>query len=197
MKQILAAAVVLALAHAIAAPALWGQRAARPGQKGGAAAQSRVAAELTLAGLRPGLHTLERAIKLYGDGYTEAFENTPDHLLWADPKRNLFLRLELRNGDTIDTVTVSAYGPAEAPATQLPPAAAASGRGLRLGDSLDRAIALFGEPYFRGPSREGGRELLLVVHKFNVPEDQPQILETSYDPVTRRLLKITLSFPYY
>lgn len=162
------------------------------------AAQEKVgAAELTLAGLRPGRDKLDRAIRLYGKRYTQAFANTPDLLLWADQRKRLFLRLELQEDRTIDAVTVASFGPESAPAADLPAVAAASGRGLRLGDLLEKCLQLYGRPYFRGPSTEGGRELLLVVYKFNVSEDQPQILETSYDPKTLRLLKMTLSFPYY
>lgn len=153
--------------------------------------------ELTLAGLRPGRDKLARAVALYGKRYTQAYANTPDLLLWADSRKRLFLRLELREDKTIEAVTVASFGPNVAPVTTLPATVAASGRGLRLGAPLEKALRLFGPPYFQGPSSEGERELILVVHKFKAEEDQPQILETSYDPQTRKLVKMTLSFPYY
>lgn len=162
-----------------------------------AAAPAAVGGELTLAGLRPGRDRLAQAIKLFGKRYTEAYENTPDLLLWADPKKQLYVRVELTPEKVIDAVTVSSYGPEDAPASTLPALAAASGRGLRLGDPMEKTVQLYGQPYFQGPSTEGGRELTLMVHKFSASEDQPQVLETSYDPRTRRLVKITLSFPYY
>lgn len=159
--------------------------------------EEKAASELTLAGLRPGRDKLERAVALYGKRYTEAYPNTPDLLLWADLRKRLFLRLELREDKTIDAVTVASFGPKDTPSTSLPASAAASGRGLRLGDRLEKALRLYGPPYFQGLSTEGERELILVVHKFRAEEDQPQILETSYDPKTQRLVKMTLSFPYY
>jgi hypothetical protein len=155
------------------------------------------AAERTLAGLQPGRDTLARAVRLYGDRYTEAFANTPDLLLWSDARKHIFLRLELGDDKTIQTITVSSFGPDGRPATDLPLNAAASGRRLKLGDPLDKCLNIYGQPYFRGPSTEAGQELLLVVYKFAVSEEFPQVLETSYDPKTLRLVKMTLSFPYY
>jgi hypothetical protein len=166
------------------------------GQTASPAASSR-RAETTLAHLRPGRDRLARAVQLYGRHYTQAYSNSPDVLLWADPRKHLFLKLEVAGDNTISAITVSSFGPENVPETSLPPSAAASGLGLRLGDLLNQALRLYGPPYFQGPSIEGGRELLLVVHKFNVPEEWPQVMETSYDPQTKRLVKITLSFPYY
>ena len=154
-------------------------------------------AEMTLAGLHPGRDKLDQAIKLYGRNYSQAFSDTPDFLLWADPKRHVFLRLELQEDKTIQSVTVASYGPASARPAALSDKAERSGRGLRLGDPLEKALSLYGKPYFRGPSTDAGRELLLVVHKFSADEDQPQVLETSFDPKTLRVVKITLSYPYY
>ncbi len=153
--------------------------------------------ELALAGLRPGRDKLARAVALYGRRYSQAFPNTPELLLWADPRKRLFLHLELSEEKTIEAVTVASFGPDKISPTSLPPSVAASGRGLRLGDPLEKALRLYGPPYFQGPSSEGERELILVVHKFKAEEDQPQILESSYDPKTRKLVKITLSFRYY
>ncbi len=153
--------------------------------------------ELALAGLRPGRDKLARAVALYGRRYTEAYRNTPDILMWADMRRQMFLKVELREDKTIVAVTVSSFGPDDAASVALPAAAASSGRGLRLGDPLEKSIRLYGEPYFQGPSLEAKRELILVVHKFSSEKDEPQILETSYDPKTRRLVKMTLSFHYY
>ncbi len=157
------------------------------------------AEELTLARLRPGRDKLARAVALYGKRYGPVDPSTPGLPLWADARKRLFLRLELRDdqNQTIESVTVSSFGPDGVPSTTLPAGADASGRGLRLGDPLEKALRLYGPPYFQGPSREGGRELILVVHKFSAEKDQPQILETSYDSETRRLVKMTLSFPYY
>jgi len=153
--------------------------------------------ELTLAGLRPGRDKLARAIKLYGKRYTQTYQDAPDQLLWADARRKLFLRLELANDQTITSVIASSFGPERAPFASLPPAAQASGRGLRLGERLEKALRIYGQPYFRGPSTEGGRDLILVVYKFSAEEDQPQVLELSFDPKTERLVKMALSFPYY
>lgn len=153
--------------------------------------------EVLLAGLQPGRDHLARAIQLYGAQYAAAYANTPDLLVWADSRKHIYLKLELTPDKTISAVTVASYGPDAAPPVSLPAAAAASGSGLRLGDPMDKALQIYGKPYFQGPSSEGGRELLLVVHKFNVPEALPQVLETSYAPQTRKLVKIMLSFPYY
>lgn len=184
--------LLLAVMTLAAMPA--GAQKARP-----APAEERPAAasERRLAGLQPGRDTLAHAVRLYGKRYSEAFENSPDLLLWADARRRIFVRLELADDKTIDAITVSSFGPEKAAPADLPATAAVSGRGLKLGDPLEKCLKVYGPPYFRGPSSEGGRELLLVVYKFAVGEDLPQVLETSYDPRTLRLVKMTLSFPYY
>lgn len=155
-----------------------------------------IAEELTVARLRPGRDKMARAVALYGKGY-KTDPTTRDLPIWADVKRGVFLRLELRDDQMINAVTIAAFGPDGVPPATLPPAAEASGRGLRLGDPLERALKLYGPPYFQGPSTEAGRDLILVVHKFSAEKDQPQILETNFDAKTRRLVKMTLSFPYY
>lgn len=172
---------------------VYGQRAAP------APAQERPggAAERRLAGLQPGRDSLARAIQLYGNRYSEAFANTPDLLLWADPRKNIFLRLELDEQKRIETITVASYGPEKATPADLPATAVVSGRGLKLGDPLEKCLQIYGKPYFRGPSRDAGRDLLLLVYKFAVSVELPQVMETSYDPKTERLVKMTLSFPYY
>ncbi len=152
--------------------------------------------ELTLARLRPGRDKLARAIALYGKTFSTD-PNTPDLPVWVDAQKRLYLRLELREDRTIEAVTVASFGPEPTAKTKLPATADSTGRGLRLGDSIEKTRRLYGPPYFSGPSTEGGRELILLVHKFSAEKDQPQILETSFDPVSRRLVKITLSFPYY
>lgn len=162
-----------------------------------AAAALGAAPEFTLARLRPGRDKLVRAVQLYGKRFTEAFPNSPEHLLWADPAKRLYLRIELRDDKTIESVTVASFGPHGAPASSLPAGVAATGRGLRLGDSMQKAIQVYGKPYFQGPSSEGDRELTFMVHKFSAEVEQPQVLETSYDPRSRRLVKITLAFAYY
>jgi len=167
--------------------------AQKPAQKSKAAPR----AEVLLAGLQPGRDRLARAVQLYGSQYVAAYPKAPDLLLWADSLKHVYLQIELTEDKTINAVTVASHGPNAVPPASLPAAAASSGSELRLGDPLEKALRIYGKPYFRGPSSEGGRELLLVVHKFNVPENLPQVLETSYDPKTRKLVKIMLSFPYY
>src|SRR5437867_12660980 len=67
--------------------------------------------ELTLAGLRPGRDKLARAVALYGKRYTPMYANAPDLLMWADARHHLYLKLELREDKTIDTITVPSFGP--------------------------------------------------------------------------------------
>ena len=155
------------------------------------------AEELTLAGLRPGRDRLSRALALFGSNHTPAMPGASDLPLWADAHRPLFVRLEVGEDQVIQSVTVSSFGPATAGRTKLPLRADAAGKGLRLGDPLEKAIKLYGEPYFRGPSTEGRRELILLVHKFSAEKDEPQIFETSFDAATGRLVKMNLTFPYY
>lgn len=155
------------------------------------------AGELTLGGLRPGHDRLERAIKLYGKSHLPVDPNTPELLTWADPGNSQFLRLELNEEKIIQSVTLSSYGPGAARTASLPAKTLATGKGLRLGDPVEKAVKIYGKPYFEGPSSDGNRKLLLLVHKFEVPEDEPQIMETSYDPQTRKLVKIVLAFAYY
>ncbi len=53
-----------------------------------------------------------------------------------------------------------------------------TGLGLRMGDSQDRVVALYGEPNSSGPASKNGQELDLMYYQFDwAGSDVPQVME--------------------
>lgn len=152
--------------------------------------------ELTLAGLRPGVSRLRDALRRFGPRWSHPSGNERDIYRWYDPRRRLLLAVEVNHRRVVRYVTVWRRRETLAPA-RLPAGMARTGHGLRLGNSLARALAIYGRPFFAGPSRLAGRPVEYLSFKFSwAGADKPQILECSFNP-RRRLVKMTLSAEYY
>jgi hypothetical protein len=81
-----------------------------------------------------------------------------------------------------------------------PPSPWKTGKGLRLADSSDRVVALYGQPNSRSPSTKGGQQLELLYYAFDwAGPDVPQVMEVLCTPEKDgkpgRVVEITLAGP--
>ena len=185
----------------LAALAAAGAHQAAPTQ--GKTAQPRRVNELTLAGLRPGHDTLERAEKIFAEHAAVRRVEGESSVEWNDRCLGLSARIEYNEEREVDSVTVSSLGTKQT----CPPGASnrtsplradrmRTGRGLGLGDARSRVLQLYDQPASRGPSTFAGRELELFFYEFDwAGVDVPQLMEVSCDRETGRVVKITLAFP--
>ncbi len=152
--------------------------------------------ELTLAGLRPGVSRLSGALRRFGPRWSHPSGDEHDIYQWYDARRRLAISVEVSREGIVRYVTVWRHRLALA-STVLPPGSARTGLGLRLGQSPARARALYGPPFFSGPSVLDRRQVLYVSFKFSwAGADKPQVLECSFN-AAHRLIKMTLSADYY
>jgi hypothetical protein len=71
-----------------------------------------------------------------------------------------------------------------------------TGLGLRIGDSQDQIVALYGEPNSSGPATKNGKELALMYYQFDwAGSDVPQVMEVLCARDTGRVVEITLAYP--
>lgn len=154
--------------------------------------------ELTLAGLRPGVHKLDAAEKTFKPEHRSR-SSRPELSEWTDGCTGRFVRLELGREQLIESVTVSTLGSAQADCPAKPPAwldpqRLRTGRGITLGSSRDRVLASYGPPQSHGPSTHMGRELELLFYAFDwAGADVPQVMEITLE--RGRVAQITLAFP--
>ncbi len=152
--------------------------------------------ELTLAGLRPGVTRLQDALRRFGPRWSHPSGDERDIYRWYDARRRLEISIEVKSSGVLSYVSVWRRR-ARLVSAPLPAAADRTGRGLRLGDRPTRAIALYGRPFFSGPSTLDARPVLFYSFNFSwAGANQPQILECSFN-AARRLVKMTLSADYY
>ena len=171
----------------------------------GTRAQTRLvvqrANELTLAGLRPGRDALSAALKRYNNKYSERDEASANIKRWLDYCTGRSLSLELDAKSRIQAITVSSLLLQDGSCSDRSFGALAvqnwiTGRGLRLGDSQDRIVQLYGEPNSSGPSIKGNRELEFFYYAFDwAGTDVPQVMEIHCARETGRVVEITLAFP--
>lgn len=156
--------------------------------------------ELTLARLRPGRSTLADAEKLYTAKLRLTGADTENLRRWWDGCAGRELKLEVEDNDVLQSVTVTSLAP------RLPDCTASgagrvarqdlwtTGRGLGLGHTRQRVLALYGEPESRVPSMQQGRELELFFYAFDgAGADVPQVMEVTLD--RGRVVQITLAYP--
>ena len=156
--------------------------------------------EMSLAGLRPGRDTFAAAEKrfksrnLSGDkdsGYRE----------WRDDCSGRAIRVELDDKSVIQTVTITTLEPQEGKcgdrqADFLDPRNWVTGLGLRIGDSQDRIVGVYGEPNSSGPASKYDKDLALMYYQFDwAGSDVPQVMEVLCARDTGRVVEITLAFP--
>lgn len=165
------------------------------------AAAPKRANELTLAGLRPGRDALSVALKRYNGKYADAQHASPNLKRWLDPCTGHSLSLELDGHSLIQAITVSSLVPQEGKCANQKFGTLAvqdwvTGHGLRLGDTQDRVMELYGEPNSSGPSVNGDRELEFMYYAFDwAGSNVPQVMEIHCARETGRVVEMTLAFP--
>jgi hypothetical protein len=157
--------------------------------------------ELTLAGLRPGHDALSIALKHYNGKYADDEGEAANLRRWSEPCTGRALSLELDGRSMIQAITVSSLVPQDGKCANRRFSALAvqdwvTGRGLRLGDTQDRVLQLYGEPSSSGPAVKGDRELEFLYYAFDwAGTDVPQVMEIHCARETGRVVEMTLAFP--
>jgi hypothetical protein len=194
MKFWLCASLALAAASAGAMP---GARISPPG-----AGQKAIhhGNETLLAGLRPGRDTYAVAEKRF-KGKSLSEEPNSGSREWRDDCSGRSIRLEVDAKSVIQSVTITTLGTQEGKCSDrrpdfLDPRNWLTGLGLRMGDSQDRVVGLYGEPNSGGPASKNGQELELMFYQFDwAGSEVPQSMEVLCARETGRVVEITLAFP--
>ena len=156
--------------------------------------------EILLAGLRPGRDTFAVAEKRF-KGKSLSEEPNSSSREWRDDCSGRSIRLEVDAKSVIQSVTITTLGNQEGKCSDrrpdfLDPRNWLTGLGLRMGDSQDRVVGLYGEPNSSGPASKNGQELELMVYQFDwAGSDVPQVMEVLCARDTGRVAEITLAFP--
>ena len=194
MKFWLCASLVLAAASAGVAE---GARISSPAT---AQAAVRHTNETLLAGLRPGRDTFIVAEKRFKAKNLSEEPNSGSKE-WRDDCSGRSIRLEVDAKSVIQSVTITTLGSQEGKCSDrrpdfLDPRNWLTGLGLRMGDSQDRVVGLYGEPNSSGPASKNRQELDLMYYQFDwAGSDVPQVMEVLCARDTGRVVEITLAFP--
>jgi hypothetical protein len=156
--------------------------------------------EILLAGLRPGRDTFAVAEKRFK---TKSISEEPDSKSrqWRDDCSGRSIRLEVDAKSVIQSVTITTLGTQEGKCSDrrpdfLDPRYWITGLGLRMGDSQDRVVGLYGEPNSSGPASKNKQDLELLYYQFDwAGSDVPQVMEVLCARETGRVVEITLAFP--
>lgn len=192
MKFWLSVSLLLAEAAAVS-----GARFAPP-----SAAQepARRANETLLAGLRPGRDAFAVAEKRFKTK-SRSEEPNSGSKEWRDDCSGRSIRVELDAKSIIQSVTITTLGTPEGKCGDRRPDFLdtknwVTGMGLRMGDSQDRVVDLYGEPNSSGPASKNGQELALMYYQFDwAGSGVPQVMEVLCARDTGRVVEITLAFP--
>jgi hypothetical protein len=156
--------------------------------------------ETLLAGLRPGRDTFAVAQKRLKPKELSD-DSTPGSKEWRDACSGRSIRLEVDAKAVIQSVTLTTVGKQEGKCSDrrpdfLDPRFWLTGLGLRMGDSQDRVVALYGEPNSGGPATKNGQDFDLMYYQFDwAGSDVPQVMEILCARETGRVVEITLAFP--
>ena len=156
--------------------------------------------ETSLAGLRPGRDTLAMAEKRFK---TKSISEEPNSGSkgWRDECSGRSIRLEVNAKSVIQSVTITTLDPQVGKCSDrrpdfLDPRYWLTGLGLRMGDSQDRVVGLYGEPNSGGPASKNGQDLDLMYYQFDwAGSDVPQVMEVLCARDTGRVVEITLAYP--
>jgi hypothetical protein len=153
--------------------------------------------ELQLAGLRPGRDSLSRAHRLYG----KPFNIDTEGEIWRDFCHRMQLVIDYDDATKkIQTIRVSYSAlPADC-LVETPGPSWFTSKGLRISDSVDQVINLYGPPDSRSPSTRGNQQLELLYYAFDwAGADVPQVMEVLCTPEKDgkpgRVVEITLAAP--
>lgn len=156
--------------------------------------------ETLLAGLRPGRDALAVAEKRFKTKSLSE-ESNSGAKEWRDGCSGRSIRLEINAKSVIQSVTITTLGTQEGKCSDrrpdfLDPKNWVTGMGLRMGDSQDRVVGLYGEPNSSGPASKNGQELDLMYYQFDwAGSEVPQVMEVLCARDTGRVVEITLAFP--
>jgi hypothetical protein len=156
--------------------------------------------EILLAGLRPGRDNLAVAEKRFK---TKSITEEPNSgsREWRDDCSGRSIRLEVNGKSVIQSITITTLGIQEGKCSDrrpdfLDPRYWLTGSGLRMGDSQDRVVSLYGEPNSSGPASKNRQELELMYYQFDwAGSDVPQVMEILCARDSGRVVEITLAFP--
>ena len=173
---------------------------AQTNSQNAAKAGAHPANETLLAGLRPGRDTFAVAEKRFkAKNLTDDKDSSIKE--WRDDCSGRAIRIELDAKSVIQSVTITTLSPQEGKCGEkkvdfLDPRNWVTGLGLRIGDSQDQIVGLYGEPNSSGPATKNGQELALMYYQFDwAGSDVPQVMEVLCARDTGRVVEITLAFP--
>jgi len=178
----------LAVVAALATSALAAQRANSP----------KPTNELTLAGLRPGRDSATNALKRYKEKYLVSKTNA-ESKEWRDTCTGHSLAIALDSRSVIQEITVSLLVPHNGNCDNrrfefLKLDDWVTGKGLRLGDSRNHVVELYGEPISSEPVVRDDEDFELLQFDFAaVGPDVPQLMEVYCQRDSGRVMEITLS----
>ncbi len=153
-----------------------------------------------LAGLRPGRDTFAIAEKRLKPKNLSG-EQDSGNRQWRDECSGRAIRVELDTKSVIQSVTITTLEEQSGACSDkrvefLDPKYWITGLGLRIGDSQDRIVGLYGEPNSSGPASKNGKDLALMYYQFDwAGSDVPQVMEILCARDTGRVVEITLAFP--
>jgi hypothetical protein len=162
-------------------------------------AKAHSANETLLAGLRPGRDTLAMAKKRFKSKELE--DHDSGYQEWRDDCSGRAIRVDLNAQSVIQSITITMLATKQGECSQRRPDFLdaknwVTGLGLRLGDSEDQIVSLYGEPNSSGPAAKNGQELELMYYQFDwAGSDVPQVMEILCARDTGRVVEITLAFP--
>jgi len=190
----------LCASMALAAATVAAEAGARIVPRGAGQSAVRHVNETQLAGLRPGRDTFAVAEKRFKakNLVEEANSGSKE---WRDDCSGRSIRLEVDAKSVIQSVTITTLGIQEGKCSDrrpdfLDPRNWLTGLGLRMGDSQDRVVGLYGEPNSSGPASKNRQELELLYYQFDwAGSDVPQVMEILCARDTGRVVEITLAFP--
>jgi hypothetical protein len=159
--------------------------------------------ELTLAGLRPGKDSMEKASKKFGKEPNFRAPDAPNVHSWPI---NCFvdkLEVEADPNGIIRSVTVSfssnlaggiVVDCADRAASRKFRSQFGSGRNLLLHDRCGRIEEIYAKAESRSPSVKGSDKLELYLYKFDwAGTDVPQVMEVSCDASSQTVVELTLA----
>ncbi len=155
--------------------------------------------ELSLARLRPGKDRISAADRIYDAALRQPLPGSSGQPEWYNACTGHFLRVETTDEGVIESVTVSALGSRRTDCGATSPDFLhrnywKTGKGLALGDTRKRVLALYGRPDSTGPSTQQGRELELMFYSYEeLGTEVPQVMEVTLE--RNRVVQITLAFP--
>ena len=154
--------------------------------------------ELTLAGLRPGRDSLANALKHYKQKYL-VNKTSADSKEWRETCTGHSLVLALDSQSVIQEITVSSLVPRDGNCDNrrfefLNLDDWITGKGLRLGDSRNHVVELYGEPSLSEPVVRDDADFELLQFDFAaLGPNVPQQMKVYCERDSGRVVEITLS----